>query len=76
MTDWILMNMYFYLLGLGYIDDLEDGYTDDVEKGYTVELIDIRFVFFSEDFDKCSDEIEVVGLIFMSIPSFTPDYNI
>jgi len=32
------------------IGDLENGYTDDVE-GYTAELIDMRFVFFSEDFD-------------------------
>ena len=53
----------FYMLGLGYIDDLEDGYTDDVEEGYTAEFIDVRFVFFSEDFDQCSDEIDVVGFI-------------
>jgi len=39
------------MLGLGYIDDLEDGYTDDVEEEYTAELIDMRFVFFSEDID-------------------------
>jgi len=31
------------------ISDWEDGCTDDVEEGYTAELIDMRFVFFSED---------------------------
>jgi len=30
--------MYFYILGLGYIGDLEDGYTDDVEEEYTADL--------------------------------------
>ena len=49
--------MSSYILGLGYIDDLEDEYTDDVEEGYIIELIDMRFVFFSENFDKCSDEL-------------------
>ena len=54
------------MLGHGYIDDLEDGYTDDVDEGYTAELTDMSFVFFSEDFGQRSDEIEVVGLIFVS----------
>ena len=45
------MSMYSYILGLGYIDDLEDEYTDDVEEGYTAELIDMSLVFFSEVFD-------------------------
>jgi len=70
------MSIYSYMLGLGYISDLGDGYTDDIEKGYTAELIDMRFVFFSEDFDQCSDKINVVGLIFVSIPDFTPDYTV
>ena len=40
------------MLGPGYISDLEDKYTDDVEEeGYTSELIDMRFVFFSENID-------------------------
>ena len=43
--------MYSYMLGLGYIGDLEDGYIDDVEERYTAELISMRFVFFSEEFD-------------------------
>jgi len=38
-------------LGFEYIDDLEDEYTNDVGEGYTAELIDIRFVLFSENFD-------------------------
>ena len=46
-----MMSMYYYMLGLGYIGDLEDGYTHGVEEGYTAELIDMRFVFVSEDFD-------------------------
>jgi len=45
------MSMYSYMLGLRYIDDLEDGYTNDVVEDYTAELIDMRFLFFSEDFD-------------------------
>jgi len=45
------MSIYSYILGLGYIDDLEHEYTDDVEEGYTAELIDMRFVFFSENFN-------------------------
>ena len=45
------MSMYSYKLRLGYIDDLEDGYTDDIKEGYTAELIDMRFVFLSEDID-------------------------
>ena len=76
MVGQIQMSMYSYMLGLGYIDDLEDGYTNDVVEDYTAELIDMRFVFFSEDFDQCSDEINVVGLIFVSIPSFTPNYTV
>ena len=32
------MSMYFYMLELGYMGDLEDEYTDDVEEGYTAEL--------------------------------------
>jgi len=44
------MIVYSYMLGLEYIDDLEDGYTDDVDEGYTAELIYVRFVFFSENF--------------------------
>ena len=43
--------MYSYMLGLRYINDLDDGYADDVEEGYTAELIDTRFVFLSEDID-------------------------
>ena len=70
------MSMYSYMQGLGYIVDLEDGYTNDVVEDYTAELIDMRFLFFSEDFDQCSDEINVVGLIFVSIPSFTPNYTV
>ena len=27
-----------FMLGLGYIGDLEDGYTDDVEEAYAAEL--------------------------------------
>ena len=40
-----------------------------------LELMDIRFVFVLEDSDQCSDEIDVVGFIAMSIPGFTPDYT-
>jgi len=43
--------MYFYMLELWYIGDLEDEYTDNVKEEYTAELIDMRFMFFSEDFD-------------------------
>ena len=32
------MSMYSYMLGLGYIDDLEDGYSDDVVEGLKVHL--------------------------------------
>ena len=32
------MSLYFYMLGLGYIGDLEDGHTDDTAEGYTAEL--------------------------------------
>jgi len=32
------MSLYFYMLGLEYIGDLEDEYTDDAAKGYTAEL--------------------------------------
>ena len=50
--DWLDIDDYiFWTLGHGYIGDLEDGYTDDVEERYTGELIDIRFVFSSKDFD-------------------------
>ena len=40
--------MYF-VLGPGYISDLNDEYT--VEEGYTAELIDMSLVFVSEIFD-------------------------
>ena len=43
--------MYSYMLGLRYIDDLKDGYSDDAVEGYIAELIDMKFVFFFEDFD-------------------------
>jgi len=33
----------------------------------------MRFVFFPEDFNLYSDEIDIIGLIFVSIPDFTPD---
>jgi len=51
--DWLDIDEYVFLyIGTWiYIDDLEDGYTDDVEEGYTAELIDMRFVFFLENFD-------------------------
>jgi len=43
-NDWLDINDYvFYMLGSGYIGDLEDEYTDDVEEEYTAELIDMRF---------------------------------
>jgi len=64
------------MLGPGYISDLKDEYTDDVEEGYTAELIVVRFVFFFKDFDYCSDEIDVVGFIIVSIPNFSPDYTV
>jgi len=41
-----------------------------------LELIDMRLVFVSEDFDRCSDEIHVVGVIVVGIPDFTPDYTV
>ena len=31
--------LVLYMLGPGYISDLEDKYTDDVEEGSTAELI-------------------------------------
>ena len=75
--DWSDIDNYVFLYVGTYIYvDLEDGYTDDVEEGYTAELIDMRFVFFSEDFDQRSDEIYVVGFIVVDIPSFTPNYTI
>ena len=49
---------------------------NDDEEGYTAKLIDMKFVFFSEDFDQCSDEIDVVGFIVVSILDFTPDYTV
>ena len=50
--NWLDINDYvFYMLGPKYISDLKDEYTADVEEGYTAKLIDMRFVFFSEDFD-------------------------
>jgi len=33
-------------------------------------------VFVSEDFDQCSDEIDVVRFVVVSIPYFTPDYTV
>ena len=57
------------------IDDLEDECTDHVKERYTVELIDISLVFVSEDFDRVL-MIDVVGLIFLSIPDFTLDYTV
>ena len=32
----------------------------------------MRLVFVSEDFDQCSDEIDVFGFILVSISSFIP----
>ena len=81
--DWLDIDDHvFHMLGPEYIIDLKDeythdieeGYTDDVEEEYTDELIDMRFVFFSEDFEQCSDVIDVVGLIFLSLLSFILDY--
>ena len=43
--------MSSYILGIGYIDDLKNEYTDDVEEEYATELIDMRSIFFSENFD-------------------------
>jgi len=50
---WLVTYRWLCILnvGPGYIDDLEDENTDVVEEGYTAELIDIRFVFFSENFN-------------------------
>jgi len=33
-------------------------------------------VFVLEDFDRCSDEIDVVGSVVVSIPYFTHDYTV
>ena len=41
-----------------------------------LELIDMRFVLFSEDFDQCSDQIDLVRFIVVSISDFTPDYTV
>jgi len=30
----------------------------------------------SEDFDRCSDEIDIVGFIIVGISDFTPDYTV
>jgi len=50
--DWLDIHDYvFYMLGPEYISDLKDEYIDDVDERYTAELIDMRFVFFSEDID-------------------------
>jgi len=50
--NWFDIDDYaFYILGAGYIGGLEDEYTDDVEEGYTDVLIDMRSVFFLENFD-------------------------
>ena len=50
--DWLDIDDYvFYMLRLGYINDLKDEYTHHVEDGYTAELIDTNLVFVSENFD-------------------------
>jgi len=36
----------------------------------------MRLVFVSEDFDRCSDDIDVVEFIFVSSSCFTPDYTV
>ena len=36
----------------------------------------MRLVFISEDFDRCSDEIDVVGSVVVGIPYFIPDYTV
>ena len=41
-----------------------------------LELIDMSLVIVSEDFDQCSDEIDVVGFIVVDILSLTPDYTV
>ena len=41
-----------------------------------LELIDMRLVFISEDFDQYSDEINVFEFIIVGYPSFTSDYTI
>jgi len=33
-------------------------------------------VFVSDDFDRCFDEIDVVGFLVVDIPYFTPDYTV
>ena len=49
--DWLDIDDYiFYMLGSGYIGDLEDEYIDDIEEGYTAELIDMSLVFVLDDF--------------------------
>ena len=38
--------------------------------------IRVDLVFILEDFDRNSDEIDVLGIIVMCIPDFTPDFNV
>jgi len=36
----------------------------------------MKLVFVPEDFDRCSDEIDVVEFIVVGISNFTPDYTV
>ena len=38
--------------------------------------IRVDLMFILEDFDRNSDEIDVLGIIVVCIPDFTPDFNV
>jgi len=67
---------YWWLTWRFFIKRLIFWYFDWYGLSQSLNWLTWELVFVSEDFDWCSDEIDIVGSVVVGIPYFTPDYTI